>query len=581
MVKMLQLCSLMTAAAEDDSVSLMQSRAIRTRGDRVFDAIANKGRDKACVAVAVGDVAPTTGSFIANTSQREVVVAAGSIAKEEGSFCIPQQNLLLLQRTLGLYTAQDFEAAFGKKDESQTTSTTTTTSTLEKDRVVVVEDGQCPEVTALLQKLDGTVSKKAHVPNNVLTDHQLKVCSCRNFVKEAVDHVVTIAKSVDTSKLLQTLDATITKKGEKGEQAETDKFAFWSLCNSAREKNDWDAVAKQLNDPGTVPVFEAVHMTGGWEQCDKHWAIQGACSEILRIGHPSTLLDQTAINQAMDQLFDGQLRSLDPSLTADSLSVHHMVDHHFKAFRAKDVDDIITDYSDDAVVNFVNWDTGSMTQYGPGPGMDGPIRQGFENMFAGMTDLSDLETTVEEISENAFLIWKNPASGFKYGTDTFITDANGKFVRQHIIFSVPTSEPATPVEPDAAKDTLPAHAAWKRYFAAFSSQSVEDIVVDYAEDVLINVYNQADEVLSVYHGHEGVRKFFTLLFAQLSDTKDLVAPIQLVEEASEGVRPGRVLLLWSCPASGFLHATDTFVTNAAGKFTHQNVVVDYQPVSSQ
>ena len=34
-----------------------------------------------------------------------------------------------------------------------------------------------------------------------------------------------------------------------------------------------------------------------------------------------------------------------------------------------------------------------------------------------------------------------------------------------------------------------------------------------------------------------------------------------------------VFLVWRCPSSGYYHATDTFLFDAAGKIAKQNVVI--------
>jgi len=261
------------------------------------------------------------------------------------------------------------------------------------------------------------------------------------------------------------------------------------------------------------------------------------------------------------------------------VAVQDSWDHHFTAVGGQNLDEIVKDYSDDAEINIVNWVDGSMQTF---RGLEG-VRKAFAELFAQMTDLSDLGAPVVQVDEqkgSVFLIWKNPASGYKYGTDSFMVNSEGKFVRQHVVVSKLGSDAAAAVVPDPAKDGLPTHSAWKRHFAAFGSQSLDDIVVDYSEDAKINVFNQADGVLTTYNGHSGVRDCFTELFANLYDTSDLAAPIQVVEEAA-GNRPGRVLLLWSCPASGYLNGTDTFVTNQEGKFTQQNVVVNYQRTATR
>lgn len=65
---------------------------------------------------------------------------------------------------------------------------------------------------------------------------------------------------------------------------------------------------------------------------------------------------------------------------------------------------------------------------------------------------------------------------------------------------------------------------------------------------------------------QGARSLFTGLFEALSDMSDLSAPVADVSEDSK-----MVFLIWRCPASGFLDATDTFVFSDNKKIYRQNV----------
>merc|ERR1712150_110939 len=154
------------------------------------------------------------------------------------------------------------------------------------------------------------------------------------------------------------------------------------------------------------------------------------------------------------------------------------------------------------------------------------VRDAFIDLFAQMIDLSDLGAPVVNVYEDlghVFLVWKNPASGFRYGTDSFMTNKHGKFVRQHVVISKAASGTPAAIVPDPSD--APTHAAWRHHHAAFGNQSVKDIVLDYAEDATINIYNQADGSLVNYTGHAGVVECFTELFANLRDTSDCTEPI--------------------------------------------------------
>lgn len=66
---------------------------------------------------------------------------------------------------------------------------------------------------------------------------------------------------------------------------------------------------------------------------------------------------------------------------------------------------------------------------------------------------------------------------------------------------------------------------------------------------------------------QGARTFFTGLFEALSDQSDLAAPMIDVDESFK-----MIFLIWRCPASGFLDATDTFLINGeTNKIYRQNV----------
>lgn len=122
---------------------------------------------------------------------------------------------------------------------------------------------------------------------------------------------------------------------------------------------------------------------------------------------------------------------------------------------------------------------------------------------------------------------------------------------------------------------LPAQSAWDNHFSAFGTQDVEKILIDYSEDSIITTFDQTTGAKTVFNGLAGARECFVGLFASLSDTSDLAAPQQVVKEATKDA-PGSVFLIWSCPASGYSQATDTFIFDAASKILRQNVVFAFQ-----
>ena len=114
-----------------------------------------------------------------------------------------------------------------------------------------------------------------------------------------------------------------------------------------------------------------------------------------------------------------------------------------------------------------------------------------------------------------------------------------------------------------------AAAAWANHFAAFGSQDVGKILLDYCEQSKIVVYNWHDDTETVYNGMAGAKRCFNELFAKLKDLSGLAAPVIHVEEGN----PKSVFLIWRCPTSGFTHCTDTFLFDDAGKIVRQTVCI--------
>jgi len=199
----------------------------------------------------------------------------------------------------------------------------------------------------------------------------------------------------------------------------------------------------------------------------------------------------------------------------------------------------------------------------------------FTGLFAALPDLSGLaapEIHVEEGNpKSVFLIWRCPSSGFVHCTDTFLFNDAGKIVRQTVCIlneGAPAGKAPLCTEPQGG----PVQASWDNHFAAFGAQDVDKVLKDYTEKSVIKVYNQVTDELVEFKGLKGVKECFTGLFKDLSDLSGLAAPAIRVEEATEG-KAGMVFLVWRCPSSGYNHATDTFLFDAAGKIAKQNVVI--------
>jgi len=307
MVKTLMSTMTIAMVAADDVTSLLQlSAGVRqSQGQRILAAVADEGKDTICVEAAAGDVAPVIGSFTARVSQQTAMVAAGSVAGEAGSFCVAKQDVLLMQRTFGLNTARDFEAALGSKKAAVATTTTTTTVDFDNfdfagdlNKTVVVKVDACPKVEAgLVQTMDASVQQKS--AKKELNADQLRVCACRNFLKSNVEQAFSVpeikelfkgmqnqaeirARSSGTGLLQRNFDTVLAAKKPKDTTTTTTTepvaaAAIVAACTGASSMGNWTSVAQLLNNPDVTSLAHAANITGGWSHCDQSWVVQGAC----------------------------------------------------------------------------------------------------------------------------------------------------------------------------------------------------------------------------------------------------------------------------------------------------------------
>jgi len=340
MVKTLMSTLTMASVAAEDVTSLLQlSAGLRqSQGQRIVSAIAEEGTETICVPAAVGDIAPVTGSFTAIGSQQVVVVEAGSVANEAGSFCVAKQDVLLIQRTLGLNTARDFEVALGSKSRPATTTTTTAITDWDDFDFVgdltknptVKWDG-CPNVEAgLVQTVDASVSdkqRKKKADKNKLDADQLQVCGCRNFLKSTVNtpnFVETLqqkqaeleaaegeggeGEGANPNLLQRNFDTALASKKKKKAKTTTtttttidhkltDEFAALAqACTTVAVKlgpGHWTTAAKEINNPLYRDLFESFNITGGWQHCDRSWKVQGACHDFV-LPNTDEVVDEVA-----------------------------------------------------------------------------------------------------------------------------------------------------------------------------------------------------------------------------------------------------------------------------------------------
>ena len=115
----------------------------------------------------------------------------------------------------------------------------------------------------------------------------------------------------------------------------------------------------------------------------------------------------------------------------------------------------------------------------------------------------------------------------------------------------------------------PTQTGWNNHFAAFGAQDVAQILQDYTESSILNMYDAGSGVNRTFVGLSEIGGAFETLFAYLGDNSQngLAVNHLDVAEAPESM----VFLMWAAPNAGLLEVTDTF--NFVGdKIAVQNVV---------
>lgn len=241
-------------------------------------------------------------------------------------------------------------------------------------------------------------------------------------------------------------------------------------------------------------------------------------------------------------------------------------DNHFAAFGSQNVDQILLDYTDESVVTVYNVKSGKQDVY---KGL-AQVETCFEGLFATLHDLSRLEAPVIDVNEGAvgsvFLMWKCPSSGVDLATDTFLFEGPKVAKQNVVLWTADPGELGTSASTEPTGGTV--QASWDNHFSAFSEQNVEKILLDYTEESVATVFDVKTETKSTFKGLFEIRDLFTGLFADLSDLSGLEAPCVQVFE-----KPSNVFLIWKCPSSGIVSATDTFLFDENAKIKYQNVVV--------
>lgn len=293
-----------------------------------------------------------------------------------------------------------------------------------------------------------------------------------------------------------------------------------------------------------------------------------------------------------------------PTADYDPKDVDTVWGNHFGAFVTFDVDKIMLDYDETSRVSVFNdhcaGGADGMTNIAGLTEFTGTaqIRGLFESLFtqldmnasnivkAGPTAFGSETAGPSVLNEappngNVFLTW---ASQYDIGnndipkaTDSFSfrsVEGKIKIWKQNIVTTEATKECNSFGNLTAAGNGATAM-AWANHFGAFAEQNITNIMKDYTDSSVIQVW---DNLAEKYEKHEtlaDIQAMFESLFAAINSAKNgedagvKVPLISVNEEYND------VFLVWE----SFSHpkATDTFVFDANGKIARQNIVVTTKP----
>ena len=108
-------------------------------------------------------------------------------------------------------------------------------------------------------------------------------------------------------------------------------------------------------------------------------------------------------------------------------------------------------------------------------------------------------------------------------------------------------------------------AAWDNHLSAFEAQDIDKILLDYTDASVLQIFNHRTQTLKTFTGVAEIKVFYEWVYETMSDTSGLAIPVIQVTE-----NPKQVYVVWSCPSSGVVSATDTFIFDANNTILRQN-----------
>ena len=118
--------------------------------------------------------------------------------------------------------------------------------------------------------------------------------------------------------------------------------------------------------------------------------------------------------------------------------------------------------------------------------------------------------------------------------------------------------------------------AWDNHFAAFGTQDIDKIMLDYDENSLVRLHNDMTSETSQFKGLFEIRTMYAGAFGDLEDLVTFSAPVINVDEKEK-----QVFMTWKCRGCGYDNATDTFIFAGKNKIIRQNVVVTFKRMGNK
>merc|ERR1719343_702633 len=178
-------------------------------------------------------------------------------------------------------------------------------------------------------------------------------------------------------------------------------------------------------------------------------------------------------------------------------------------------------------------------------------------------------------ANSVFLTWRTDGlpEPIDLATDTFTFRKDGDAYRiwkQNIVSTEPSatcSNGTNLAQCDQADKTC---AGWANHFAAFDVQNDTQIMDDYTEESLVQVYDNVknDGNYTFYKGKTEIQNMFKALFQEIGPKPNNGVAVKVLDV---DVTRKTVFLVWT--SNSHPKATDTFIFDDAGKILTQTIVV--------